>query len=123
DRVIATNVVIDAKTNSTRLKLTALPTLSFGDCFDFSILGQASIDGTQVTNRAATSAALRRVFPEMPYPPASLAGLITLSIAGTTASTPPRKTKKKKWGAGREKSERETCRVGPARPCVPPFNP
>jgi len=96
ERFVVTNAVIPARTNLTKLRVTARADTALGDALDFSILGKASINGTEVSTRASTMPALHSVFPELRYPPRELDGLLTVTIAGTSSSTPASATKKKK---------------------------
>jgi len=91
------NVVITAKTNATRLRISAPSDLALGDFFLFSITGTAVIDGANVSERTSTLPALRSLFPELHHPPAELDGLIALSISESksTNTRPPQKKRKK----------------------------
>ena len=48
----------------------------------FSVVGRATVDGTDVAARASTEAALKRTFPRLLYPPAAWDGLVALGVRG-----------------------------------------
>lgn len=77
----ATNDVITAKTNAVKLSVTVPAHLAAGAFHPFVIVGEAQVDGQTVRTRASTLPALRKAFPEMPFPPEALDGLIGLGIS------------------------------------------
>jgi hypothetical protein len=91
------NAVITAKTNATKLRISAPKDLALGDFFLFSIVGSAVINGANVNERMSTLPALRSLFPELRHPPAELDGLISLSISESKSTNPqPTQRKRKK---------------------------
>jgi hypothetical protein len=90
------NAVITAKTNATKLRISAPSDLALGDFFLFSIVGSAVIDGANVSERTSTLPALRSLFPELRHPPAELDGLISLSISESKSSNPKPPQKKRR---------------------------
>jgi hypothetical protein len=69
------------KTNEIHtLKATAPPGLPPGSLTHFQIVGRATINGQEFTTTASTMPALRKLFPQTPYPPAQLDGWIGLGI-------------------------------------------
>jgi hypothetical protein len=95
---VATNTVIVAKTNSTKIRLTVPADLALGELFPFGITGSAEINGSNITVRVSTRPALRAAFPEMRFPPAELDGLMSLSVSGSK-STAPKPARRKRTGA------------------------
>ena len=91
------NAVINAKTNSTRLKISAPSDLALGDFFPFSIVGSAAIDGATASERTSTLPALRNAFSELRHLPTELDGLLTLGISESKSTNPrpPQKKRKK----------------------------
>ncbi|HXJ58725.1 MAG TPA: hypothetical protein VNU68_18870 [Verrucomicrobiae bacterium] len=90
-----TNAVIPAKTNAVQLTVTTPAHLELGDFFDFRVSGQATIQERKVVAQASTLPAIRRVLPNLRYPPAELDGVITLSIAsGRSGTVPPTRKKR-----------------------------
>jgi hypothetical protein len=92
-----TNTAIPAKTNATKIKITAPPDLALGDFFQFSVIGHAEIGGQEFAARVSTLPALRNLFPGLRYPPRELDGLLALSISESKSTSPaplPRKRKK-----------------------------
>jgi hypothetical protein len=91
------NAVITAKTNATKLRISAPTDLALGDFFLFSIVGSAVIDGAKVSERMSTLPALRSLLPELRHPPAELDGLVALSISESKSANPqPPKKKRRK---------------------------
>jgi hypothetical protein len=94
-----TNALIAAKTNATKLQITTPSDLPLGECFLFSILGSAEINGAQVSERVSTAPALRSAFPELRHPPAELDGLLTLSVSESKSTNPKPPQKKRRTAA------------------------
>lgn len=92
----ATNAIIAAKTNATKLRVTVPAELPLGEYFQFSLVGSADLKDRLVTARVSTAPALRALFPEMRHPPAELDGLMTLSISESKSTSPPPARKKRK---------------------------
>jgi len=90
------NATIAAKTNSTRLRISAPSDLGLGDFFLLSVVGSAVIDGNKVSERTSTLPALRSLFPELRHPPAELDGLISLSISESKSTNPKPPQKKRR---------------------------
>jgi hypothetical protein len=90
------NAVIAEGTNAAKLKIAVPGTLAMGEHFDVTLQGTANVDGREVVAPVSTLPALRTVFPELRYPPRQLDGLLAVSIAGSSSSTPAPTTKKKK---------------------------
>lgn len=90
------NQVIVAKTNATKLRITAPADAPVGDYFPFSLVARAKINDASITNRVSTMPALRTAFPALRNPPLALDGLITLSISESksTNSKPPQKKRR-----------------------------
>jgi hypothetical protein len=91
-----TNAILAAKTNSAKLKIGAPPNLALGDLHLFSIVGQATIAGENVSERTSTLPALRILFPELRHPPAELDGVIALSISESKSATPTRPQRRRR---------------------------
>jgi len=99
-RFTATNMVIPAKTNATKVVLTTPAGLEMGDCFEFTLCGMAEMSGRKLESGMSTLEALTNQWTDLPYPPLELDGVITLSIArGKSETAPPMKRKKKTFGA------------------------
>jgi hypothetical protein len=81
-----TNNIITAKTNETKLRITVPFDIRPGALWQFVIVGRAEIEGTVVEVRTSTAPALRKLFPQMVFPPEALDGLIGLGV-----SAPPNK--------------------------------
>lgn len=77
----ATNDLITAKTNAVKMSVTVPSHLAAGDFHPFVIVGEAQVDGRSIKTRASTLPALHKSFPEMPFPPEALDGLIILGIS------------------------------------------
>jgi hypothetical protein len=96
ERFAATNLVIAAKTNSTKVVLTTPAGLEMGDCFDFTLRGTAEVAGRIIESGLSTMEALTNQWSDLSYPPTELDGVITLSIArGKSETTQPVKRRKK----------------------------
>ena len=85
--VLTNNIIIDAKTNATQLHVTLPMELTPGQFTNLSIVGQAKIGDATFSATASTMPALRKLFPQMPYPPEELDGLIGLGIKAFAKST------------------------------------
>jgi hypothetical protein len=69
------------KTNEVHtLTATVPPGLPAGSLIQFQIVGHATINDREFTTTASTMPALRKLFPQTPYPPAELDGWIGLGI-------------------------------------------
>lgn len=90
------NNLIAAKTNSTRMKISAPANLPLGETVHLGILGQATIADTTWSDRVSTRPALGAAFPTLRHPPSELDGLVTLSISRSKSANPPPARKKKK---------------------------
>ncbi len=91
------NAVIGARTNQVKLTVRVPESLELGQFFPFAIFGEAIIDGQANQVRVSTMPALRREFPEMPWPPEELDGWIALGVGTTRAEgavAPPKRRKK-----------------------------
>jgi hypothetical protein len=84
---VLTNNIIAAKTNATQLQVILPQELKPGQFTNLSIIGQAQIGEASFSATASTLPALRKLFPQMPYPPAELDGLIGLGIKVPAKST------------------------------------
>ncbi|HEY2952209.1 MAG TPA: hypothetical protein VGK40_06490 [Verrucomicrobiae bacterium] len=77
---------LESKTSSNKtneihtLKATLPPGLPPGSLTQFQIVGRATINDQEFTTTASTMPALRKLFPQTPYPPAQLEGWIGLGI-------------------------------------------
>jgi hypothetical protein len=92
----ATNLVIAAKTNVTKIRVTIPEDLELGTFFPFGLTGSAKIGNSIFTARVSTLPALRADFPAMRFPPAELDGLLSLSVSENKSSNPrpPRRKRK-----------------------------
>ena len=76
-----TNNVITGKTNETKLRVTVPSDVEPGAFWQFVIVGRAEFGGTLLESRASTAPAMRKLFPEMPFPPDALDGLIGFGVS------------------------------------------
>ena len=93
---VATNNIIAAKTNATKIRVTVPANLPLGEFFEFGLVGSAVIGSNGVTARVSTIPALRVLFPEMRHPPVELDGLMSLSISESKSTSPTPLRKKRK---------------------------
>jgi hypothetical protein len=80
-RFSITNNVITARTNETIVRVTVPSDIEVGDFRQFVIVGRAEIEGGVFEARTSTLPALRKMFPEMPFPPDALDGLIAFGAS------------------------------------------
>lgn len=80
-RFTITNDFITGKTNETKLQVIVPPDIEPGAFWSFVIVGQAELDSQPLESRASTAAAMRKLFPEMPFPPDALDGLIGFGVS------------------------------------------
>jgi hypothetical protein len=93
---IATNSIIAAKTNATKIRVTVPADLALGEFFEFGLIGSAEIKNSIITARVSTLPALRALFPEMRHLPAELDGLMSLSISESKSTSPTPARRKRK---------------------------
>ncbi|MBM3840557.1 MAG: hypothetical protein FJ398_21865 [Verrucomicrobia bacterium] len=72
--------VIPAKTNSVQMKLALPPDLPAGRILHFVLVGRAQTGESSYETQATTMPAIRKLFPQMLYPPLELDGLVALGI-------------------------------------------
>lgn len=87
------NVAIPEKKNEAQLKLKPAPSLAPGGFQHFEVRGTATISGETRTAVASTLPALRKLWPNLLYPPPELDGVIALSIRASESKTPAAKKK------------------------------
>jgi hypothetical protein len=90
------DLVIAEKKTNTVLKAKVPSRFALGQMMNFSVTGKARIGNEDVTATASTMPALHALFPNMPYPPAELDGLICLGIKSPTAKSTEEKPSGKK---------------------------
>ena len=90
--------IIEEKKLEGDLKLKIPDGAKAGDLLNFRIMGRASAGDAEFEVQASTMTALRRVFPDLAYPPAAMDGWIALGVraANSTVDAPAPARKKKK---------------------------
>lgn len=73
---------IEAKKGDTTLKVTVPAGIEAGQWRHLRILGKAGEGGDAIEAEVDTAPALKKLFPEMPFPPAELKGLIAVGVTG-----------------------------------------
>ncbi len=91
---VLTNNVIAEKKNETTLKVKLPPRVEAGQISHFTIVGHARVEDADYERTASTMPALRRLWPLLRYPPASLDGLIGMGIKPPALKPDEEKTKK-----------------------------
>jgi len=86
--------LVHAKTNETQMKVAVPINLRPGQLVHFGISGYAKIGDGFFETQASTMPALRKLFPQMLYPPRELEGVIALGVkpAQKPAESPPATT-------------------------------
>jgi len=99
---IADNVIGEGKSETT-IKISPPEDAVPGTVFTFFLLGNARVGETEARVIAGTQAALRRQFPDLPFPPRQFDGVIAIGIlpAGATPSVPA----KDETDAGKKKKK------------------
>ncbi|MBI4663329.1 MAG: PPC domain-containing protein [Verrucomicrobia bacterium] len=77
---ILSDNVIPPKTNAAQVKVTVSADLPPGHMVHFTVQGRAQIEGATYEAQASTMPAIRKLFPQMLYPPPELDGLIALGV-------------------------------------------
>jgi hypothetical protein len=85
---LSNNIILGKTTNETPLKVTAPANLAGGRLFHFTIIGYARIGESYFESQASTMPALRKLFPQMLYPPEDLDGLIGLGVKAAEKPAP-----------------------------------
>jgi hypothetical protein len=88
--------VIPEKKNEATLKVRVPPDLKSGAWLHFGLAGAARLGDEEKRVLASTLPALRKQFPNTPYPPPELDGLVALGIASTEPKPPDAKRGRKK---------------------------
>jgi len=84
--LVLSDNVIPANTNSVQMKLTLPVDVPAGRLMHFSIVGRAQTGESHYEAQATTMPAIRKLFPQMLYPPVELDGLIALGVKAEAKS-------------------------------------
>ena len=74
------NETVPEKGKDTRLKIYLPPDYQPGQTRPIRVTGSATINGQVIRQRASTLTALRNVYPQTPFPPGNLDGLIAATV-------------------------------------------
>jgi hypothetical protein len=72
--------VIPAKTNAVQLQVNVPSDIPAGHIMHFAVLGRAQTGEANYEAQATSMPAIRKLFPQMLYPPLELDGLLALGV-------------------------------------------